>query len=151
MDIKRVAFETKPVSSRAKSPLPATAASGTEKPALPKREQIAEIVDSFLRKKLAEVPAAPSQSTGIPEPSHGATLTSQPADAGASPVKTVIHELRPQNAALNGVERQVMDFVSEADVRSAIDKGAKIYITAKTILTPAARDLGEEKEVFAKV
>ena len=36
------------------------------------------------------------------------------------------------------------------DVRRAVEKGAKIYITAKTILTPSARDLGEEKDVFAK-
>jgi ethanolamine utilization cobalamin adenosyltransferase len=44
-----------------------------------------------------------------------------------------------------------MDFVSEDDVRRAMARGEKIYITAKTILTPSARDLGEEKEIFAKV
>ena len=36
------------------------------------------------------------------------------------------------------------------DVRRAIQKGEKIYINAKTILTPSARDLGNEREVFAK-
>ena len=41
--------------------------------------------------------------------------------------------------------------LSEDDVRKAIEHGRKIYITAKTILTPSARDLGEEKEIFAKV
>ena len=30
-------------------------------------------------------------------------------------------------------------------------EGKKVYVTAKTIITPAARDLGEEKDVFAKV
>ncbi len=44
-----------------------------------------------------------------------------------------------------------MDFVSEADVRQAIEKGEKIYISAKTILTPSARDLGNEKDIFASV
>jgi len=43
-----------------------------------------------------------------------------------------------------------MDFVSETDVRSAIERGEKIFITSKTILTPSARDLGEEKDVFAR-
>ena len=30
-------------------------------------------------------------------------------------------------------------------------KGEKIYITAKSIITPSARDLGEEKEIFARI
>src|SRR6185369_12292532 len=44
-----------------------------------------------------------------------------------------------------------VEFVSEDDVRKALQKGEKIYITARTIITPAARDLGDPAEVFAKV
>jgi len=47
-------------------------------------------------------------------------------------------------------ERRAVDFVCEEDVRRALAAGEKIYINAKTILTPAARDLGEQREVFAK-
>jgi ethanolamine utilization cobalamin adenosyltransferase len=43
-----------------------------------------------------------------------------------------------------------VDFVSEDDVKRAIQKGEKIYINARTIITPAARDIGEPAEVFAK-
>ena len=68
-----------------------------------------------------------------------------------SPVKTIIHELRPQSLTENGASFEPVDFVSENDVRDAVAKGKKIYITAKTILTPSARDLGEEKDVFAKI
>jgi ethanolamine utilization cobalamin adenosyltransferase len=46
---------------------------------------------------------------------------------------------------------KAVDFVSEDDVRRAIQKGDKIYINARTIITPAARDIGEPAEVFAKV
>ena len=46
---------------------------------------------------------------------------------------------------------QAVEFVSEDDVRRAIQKGEKIYINARTIITPAARDIGEPAEVFAKV
>jgi ethanolamine utilization cobalamin adenosyltransferase len=46
---------------------------------------------------------------------------------------------------------KTVDFVSEDDVRRAIQKGEKIYINAKTIITPAARDIGDPAEVFAKV
>ena len=53
-------------------------------------------------------------------------------------------------ASTNG-NKAAIDFVSEDDVRQAIQKGEKIYINAKTIITPAARDLGEPAEVFAKV
>ena len=67
-----------------------------------------------------------------------------------SPVKTIIHELKPQSAA-NGAKLVAVDFVSETDVRNAVEKGEKIYVTAKTIITPAARDLGEEKEIFAAI
>ena len=52
-------------------------------------------------------------------------------------------------ASSNGAK--AIDFVSEDDVRRAIQKGEKIYINAKTIITPAARDIGEPAEIFAKV
>ena len=34
---------------------------------------------------------------------------------------------------------------------AGVSFGDKIYINAKTIITPAARDIGEPAEVFAKV
>ena len=145
MDIKRVAFETKPVNKSSSIGVRPSPVNPSEPrinaPQLPKREQIAAIVDSFLSRKLADVAAVPQPLT---EPSTGAAVSE-------SPVKTIIHELRPQSLTENGVKHDPVDFVSETDVRTAIDKGAKIYINAKTILTPSARDLGEEKEVFARV
>jgi acetaldehyde dehydrogenase (acetylating) len=56
------------------------------------------------------------------------------------------------NAATNGnSNRKPVDFVSEDDVRRALQKGEKIFINARTIITPAARDMAEPAEVFAKV
>jgi acetaldehyde dehydrogenase (acetylating) len=144
LDIKRVAFETKPVNRLADGSKPsAVRTPQMEGPKVkPKREQIAAIVDQFLSKKLQEAPAP------VPAPVEEPIVS--PAES-SSPVKTVIHELRPQSLTENGVKRDPVDFVSETDVRDAIGKGEKIYITAKTILTPSARDLGEEKEVFARI
>ena len=51
------------------------------------------------------------------------------------------------NGAANG---RVYDFVCEEDVRSALKAKQKILINAKTIITPAARELGEERDVFAR-
>ncbi|MGH9476157.1 MAG: aldehyde dehydrogenase family protein [Terriglobales bacterium] len=42
-------------------------------------------------------------------------------------------------------------FVCEADVRDAIQSGKKIAIGPKTIITPAARDLGRERNAFETV
>jgi acetaldehyde dehydrogenase (acetylating) len=140
MDIKRVAFETKPINKAAASSV-AAPQKGTEPPsATVRRDQIASMVDSFLKKKLSE--SAPAPVAAEPAKDHAA----EPAVP-----KATIHEITPENAVQKPVPIATVDFVSEDDVRRAIDKGEKIYISKKTILTPSARDLGEEKEVFAKV
>lgn len=141
MDIKRVAWETKPVgAARPKAKAASVQAASAPAPVAskpkPNREQIAAIVDQFLSKKISDTP--------LPK----APVVEAPAE---SPVKTIIHELRPQSLTENGANRTPMDFVSETDVRHAIEKGEKIYITSKTILTPSARDLGNEKDIFASV
>jgi len=140
LDIKRVAFETKPVNA----PRPTAkieSAAPARRPQV-KREEIAAIVDSFLSKKLDERPKA--EPASIPEIAK--PLSAPPVE---SPVRTIIHELRPQTE--NGAKPSPLDFVSEDDVRRAFQKGEKIYVTAKTIITPSARDLGEEKEIFSRI
>ena len=54
----------------------------------------------------------------------------------------------PKPTPSNG--KRAVDFVCEDDVRRAIQSGEKIYVNARTIITPAARDMGEAAEVFAK-
>ncbi len=43
-----------------------------------------------------------------------------------------------------------VDFVCEADVRTAAHDGRKIRIHARTILTPSARELGEARRIFER-
>jgi hypothetical protein len=54
----------------------------------------------------------------------------------------------PEPPAKAAIEIQV--FVSENDVRRAMTRSEKIFIGRKTILTPSARDLGLEHEVFVE-
>lgn len=138
MDIKRVAFETRPVTSTepvqttsaAPSPqisasfIPSTSGAANSTSSKIDRAAIAELVDQFLAARPAAVPvqAAPPPAEKKPEP--------------------------PPQAKNNG--HKAAEFVCEDDVRQALAKGEKIYINAKTILTPSARDLGNEREVFAK-
>jgi hypothetical protein len=107
------------------------------------RDQVAALVDKFLSARVPDELPESKPVPASPEPS------AQP--ISESPVRTIIHELRPQSLTDNGFHADPVDFVSETDVREAIGKGKKIYITAKTILTPSARDLGEEKDVFARI
>ena len=150
MDIKRVAFETKPVgrsSSVVSRPLQEKAAGNGQQTTGKRREEIAALVDKFLRNKIAEIPTAEASATNSENQIGG---RQSEVNQSASPVKTIIHELRTDGAK-NGAKPKAVDFVSEIDVRAAIEAGEKIYVTAKTIITPAARDLGEEREIFAKV
>ena len=143
MDIKRVAFETKPVNKGLS--LSTSTQSATSPPELARktisRDQVAALVDKFLSTKVVKEDLLKTvQPTPI-----------EPAAAPESPVKTIIHELRPQSLTENGFSAEPVDFVSETDVRDAVAAGKKIYISAKTIVTPSARDLGVEKDVFAKI
>jgi acetaldehyde dehydrogenase (acetylating) len=125
MDIKRVAFETRPVNVPATvSTQPAPKASAAPPP---DRAAIAALVDQFLA----------SRQPAISAPPQPAPTETKPASPAPEP-----------KAATNGHKPQ--EFVCEDDVRRAIALGQKIYINARTIITPSARDLGAEHEVFAK-
>ncbi len=156
MDIKRVAFETRPVASKrpvaaqsnampmpalpALQPQPAISASrlapaaATSAPKI-NRDEIAAIVDRFLANRQPEAP--------LPSPPTRAEAPRVESNGGASP------RVQPSQPSSNG--HQAADFVSEDDVRRAIQKGEKIYVGPKTIITPSARDIGDPAEVFAKV
>ncbi|QQS33345.1 MAG: aldehyde dehydrogenase family protein [Acidobacteriota bacterium] len=135
MDIKRVAFETKPINRAAAASAPQVETSSKAvSPRRPDRKEIEAIVDGFLSKKLLEDPH--------PEPVK---------QAPAAPPQAVIHEINESNSAQDRDIPKPVEFVSEDDVRRAVQNGEKIYISKKTILTPSARDLGEEREVFARI
>jgi len=174
MDIKRVAFETRPV----KSSRPALAARETHQPVQPtpsptpsrrpvvsasggkiNREEIAAIVDRFLAGRR---PEELEQALPPPRPieAEAGSMYSGPSSSGrdSSPARRQENgeradrqdrsSVRAASPASNG--RTVVDFVSEDDVRRAIQKGERIYINAKTIITPAARDIGDPSEIFVK-
>ena len=156
MDIKRVAFETRPVQSKrpAAAVQPAampqqptavratTADSAARGAAAPKvsRQEIAAIVDRFLANREPES----GLQASAPEASRPDYSTSARGNRGAArePVKAT------PPAATNG--HKAAEFVSEDDVKRAIEKGEKIYVGPRTIITPSARDIGDPAEVFSK-
>jgi len=167
MDIKRVAFETRSVQSsksRVQSPESKVQSPSesqisniqlqaedqrpkTESRQTVKREEIAALVDRFLRNKISEMPAERTTTESQAEIQNPKSKIQNP----NGEVKTIIHQVANVEAAgSNGAKPKGVDFVSEDDVKKAVENGEKIYVTAKTIITPSARDLGEEKEIFAK-
>ena len=86
--------------------------------------------------------AGQSPAQAAPAPAPAAPPAGDGGQASAPAGKT------PSPAASNG--KRAVDFVCEDDVRRALQKGEKIYTNARTIITPAARDMGEAAEVFAK-
>jgi acyl-CoA reductase-like NAD-dependent aldehyde dehydrogenase len=79
--------------------------------------------------------AAPASSAGLPPLANQAPAKAPPA---------------AQVAPAEGPAPDVAAFVSEADVRQAISRGEKIFIGPKTIVTPAARDLGTDHDVLVE-
>jgi acetaldehyde dehydrogenase (acetylating) len=151
LDIKRIAFET-----RAINQLPAEERAASQ-PMSVDRDAIAALVDRFLAER--HIRPAQQPSSPLPPPPPPAPPISQPqaqtingeaatgreggsVSAPAAPPST------PPTAISNG---HVYDFVCEEDVRRAIAAKEKIRVNSKTIITPAARDLGEEREVFTRI
>ena len=168
MDIKRIAFETRPVKSTrpalatraAEAPQPAARPTPSrQQPTVAvaggkiNREEIAAIVDKFLAGRPAESAEPTRAQTSRPVEAEAGSMYAGPSASSNSPVRrdtasASAPAVRESKTSANG--QAVVDFVSEDDVRRAIQKGEKIYINAKTIITPAARDIGEPGEVFAK-
>ena len=91
---------------------------------------MADLVERFLAARKPQMTTAPLPALNPqPEPPKPAAPPELPAPPAPKP--------------------QPVPFVCEDDVRQALNKGEKILINAKTILTPSARDLGTEKGVFA--
>jgi acetaldehyde dehydrogenase (acetylating) len=186
MDIKRVAFETRPVKSARPALSAQRPSEAAQQPALaaseatPRaigREEIAAIVDRFLagrapqgtaHAELHPTSSQPSQPVidveagskyAAPSAAPHAEAAPTAVQTGGNGGNTQAQTPPPQPSApanggqaasADGNARKAVDFVSEDDVRRAIQKGEKIYVNARTIITPSARDIGEPAEVFAK-
>jgi acetaldehyde dehydrogenase (acetylating) len=164
MDIKRVAFETRPVKSvrqaastqkSVSAPPPAVVREPAVAGGKINRQEIAAIVDRFLAGKGVDSAPTPTPLPKPPVASEAGSMYAGPAanvESNAAPANGADKlPIQPKAVASMNGDGKPVDFVSEDDVRRAIQKGEKIYITAKTIITPAARDIGEPAEVFAKV
>lgn len=128
LNIKRLAYELKPVndgqatSAAARPAVPA----GPPLPQGPARQAPTGVSAATLAARIDEFLA----TRGLRPTAEVAPATSTPTQPGAAKAEVPA------------------EFVCEDDVRVAVRAGRKILIGERTIVTPAARDLGESARVF---
>ena len=148
LNIKRLAYETTPYQpiryvAEAATGIGGPAAGGSPAAGLPKvpqppretgigAELLARRIDQFLSSRGYSPPPA--------SPEKGVT----------APVETPAPRAGSTPAVTAPVTGKPADFVCEDDVRQAVRQGRKIVIGERTIVTPAARDLGEQHRVLVQ-
>jgi acetaldehyde dehydrogenase (acetylating) len=141
LNIKRLAYETTPAVTReeavraAAPPLPRAPSPPPPLPGIA-AGSLARRIDQFLASRgytpssSSEQPSAPATPPGNPQPT--------PSLSGPQP-----------QAPAAAVEKPA-EFVCEDDVRQAMRQGRKITVGERTIVTPAARDLGDQHRLFVQ-
>jgi hypothetical protein len=136
LNIKRLAYEVTPAVVRAQPARPANA-SATPLPRVAAVEPVKGIAAESLARRIDQFLV----SRGYTPPAGA------PAAApGVAPAART--ETAPPPRAPELVAEKTADFVCEEDVRQALRQGRKIVIGDRSIVTPAARDLGEQHRLF---
>jgi acetaldehyde dehydrogenase (acetylating) len=148
LNIKRLAYELRPATS---APRPASArnAPASAGPATGDRAAASA--------RTQGLPGAPSVApqVGIPAQMLAQRIDAFLASRGyrAEPIRESASP--PPKATSDGQpgprpDAEALDFVCEDDVRAAVKTGRTLLIHERTIVTPAARDLGEAARVFVQ-
>jgi len=145
LNIKRLAYEVTPAVVRRpaasiaapagvpdlpRAPQPAPAPGGISADVLARR------IDEFLTSR-GYRPATASSAPVAPSAPSSPTTSSAPSAPTGS-------------ASVPAAAETPVDFVCEDDVRQALKQNRKIVIGERSIVTPAARDLGEQHRLFVQ-
>jgi hypothetical protein len=125
LNIKRLAYEVRPATRATAGVGAAAEKAGASLPAAPARQQVAGIPAETLSSR---IDAFLSSRGFRPARQQEATYTSAKKSESAADTPEA--------------------FICEDDVRAAMQSGRKLLIGERTIVTPAARDLGESARVF---
>ena len=146
LNIKRLAYETSPAPRRATTPdAQPTPLARVEKgpeglPRAPGAPREPGIADASLALRIDEFLA-----------SRGYTLPGVATPKGiAAPIEASPPTPAAEKRPLPGSGEKAVDFVCEDDVRQAVRQARKIVIGERTIVTPAARDLGDQHRIFVQ-
>jgi acetaldehyde dehydrogenase (acetylating) len=145
LNIKRLAYEIAPAMSRFEHPagFPARKPVASPRAAVGiSAEALSRRIDDFLGSRGFRSPAS----------DRGPTLRSGPADQGEEPRPPGSPRANSPDGRDLGPRADStppLEFVCEEDVRRAIQAGRKLVVSERAIVTPSARDLGEQHHVFS--
>lgn len=132
----------------ASAPAPKPTAAAAPPPA---SAVVTGVVDRFITRKgsVRSAPAAaPSCGCALPPPKPVEAPKAVAAVAPPPPPAPVAAAEPPKKAEVPAPKITIVDFVCEADVRTAIAQGKKIYVGPKTIVTPSAREVAGPGEIL---
>jgi acetaldehyde dehydrogenase (acetylating) len=143
LNIKRLAYEITPAVVRrepaAASPPSLPKVPVVQAPAGIAAASLAQRIDQFLASRGYTAPAAAAPVTNpAPQTQPPALPPSALAASG------------PSDGSRSAPAEKPAEFVCEDDVRQALRQGRKITIGDRSIVTPAARDLGEQHRLFVQ-
>jgi acetaldehyde dehydrogenase (acetylating) len=141
LNIKRLAYELRP-------------AIDTQQPTRSESTQSQLRVDSEPGRGLPRAPERPVPQ-GIPAETLAARIDEFLASRGYRPPApdgrgATTGATRAPHVSSAPPDTTPLEFVAESDVRDALRAGRTLLIGEKTIVTPAARDLGEAKKIFVQ-
>ena len=139
INIKRLAFEVRPVDLKAAlAEYGAPQHSSSSAPAAPAVTSVAPSIEERVERFLFGRGLRGGGDASAGQPPAASLASVESTDLG-----------RDETQAPSPTSP--LDFVSEEDVRRALEDGRKLPIGSATILTPAARELGNENSVFIRV
>jgi acetaldehyde dehydrogenase (acetylating) len=158
LNIKRLAYEIRPAERRPDGPEPSSPATVLRLPQAPAGPAargidvatLAARIDAFLASRGYALeahrmgPAAPAPGR-IP---GGTARRALPSPEASVSLPATAPEAEKSGG--NGPPRPA-EFVCEDDVRAALRTGRKILLGEHTIVTPAARDLGDSQQIFLRL
>jgi acetaldehyde dehydrogenase (acetylating) len=146
LNIKRLAYEVRPAAPSATM----AATAGAPKGGPHVQPGVVGAGFSQAGPRLPQAPAKPPAEKGIPVQTLAARIDQFLSSRGFAPNTTPAPPAQSRPAAQEGESRTPLEFVSEEDVRAALKAGRTLLIGERTIVTPAARDLGEAQKVFVQ-
>ena len=158
INIKRVAFELREATA---TPSESTAITSAPERTPSRSTSLEERIHKFLDQKgIKKTPTESNES--LSQPIDGSAVKMgqhkiypvRPQDTSPPAKATVIPNPTTQISGSPGNNPHVIgpvDFVCEDDVRQAILKKQTIAIHSKTIITPSARDLASNDDIFKKI
>jgi len=143
LNIKRLAYEVTPVASRWDGPGARSAAgAGPALPLAPARAPVPTGISAdVLTRRIDEFLSSRGFTSQPDRNQPAARLQAGPDQVAGDQVAA---RLQPDSA-----QAAPLQFVCEDDVRAAIRAGRQLVLAERAIVTPAARDLGEQHRVFS--